>query len=69
MADLTPTILEATDTTIYNRATGRVRHVKRTTFMLGELGPFTVDIEREKFDEYTLRAEMDKVAATLRPFA
>lgn len=69
MSDLTPRILESSDTTVYDRDTGAVRVIRRTVYRLGELGPFTADLPVSDFTEFALRAEMERTATALRPFA
>jgi len=69
MPDLTPRIIESSDTTVYDRDTGAVRVIRRTVYRLGELGPFTADLAASEFTEYALRAEMERTAAALRAFA
>lgn len=67
MADLTPRVIGSTDTTTYESGTGKTRPITRTLFMLGELGPFTADIDRDQFTDSALRDAMDKKALALRP--
>lgn len=69
MQDLTPKILESSDTTGFDRGTGRVRSITRTTYMLGELGPFVAEIPSAEFTDSKLREAIDQKAAALRPFA
>lgn len=59
MGDLTPKVIEASDTTIYERGSGKNREVTRVRYMLGELGPFTAEFERGKFTESDLQIEID----------
>lgn len=68
-ADLTPRVIESIDTTIFTRQTGRVRRVTRVTYMLGDLGPFVVDVDFDTFSEFALREAMERKAAALRNFA
>lgn len=69
MSDLTPRILSSTDTTRFDRGTGKPRAYTETTYMLGELGPFVAEIPAAEFTDSRLRDEMDRKAAALRPFA
>jgi hypothetical protein len=67
MADTTPRVIEATDTTIYDRATNKTRQMRRTLFMVGSLGPFVVEIPVDEFTEYKLREAMDATARAYSP--
>ena len=66
--DLTPRLLESTDTEYYERDTGKLRRVTTVTYRLGEFGPFREEFERDAFTESELRRRMDAKAATLRSF-
>lgn len=63
--DLKPTIIESRDDTILDRQTGRVRHVVRTWFTYGELGPFKVDVDADQMSSYALDAAIE---AKIEPF-
>lgn len=59
MADLTPKVIEAADTTIYERGTGQSRQITRVTYMLGPLGPFVEEFERDRFSDTELQLRID----------
>jgi hypothetical protein len=67
MADLTPKVISSTDTIIYERGSEKSRAVTRTRYMLGELGPFTVDIDVDRFTDSTLRDAMLEKQRALQP--
>lgn len=46
--------------------TGRVVRMIRTDFMIGEDGPFSVELPIELFTERAVREEIEKIAAELR---
>ena len=66
--DLTPRVIESTDTEYYERDTGKLRRVTTVTYRLGELGPFREEFERDAFTEQELRQRMQRKADTLRSF-
>lgn len=45
---------------------GEVTKVYRVTFMVGDHGPFTVDLPPAEFTPTRVRAEQEKIAATVR---
>jgi len=47
-------------------ATGGVQKLFRVTFMVGENGPFTADFRAADFNPANVKAEVERVAATLR---
>lgn len=67
MADTTLRVIEATDTTVYDRATNKTRHVRRTAFMVGPLGPFVSEIPVDEFTDYKLREAMEATARAYAP--
>lgn len=69
MADLTPKISTATDTTAYDQATGKSRPITRVFYMLGALGPFKAEFDEGTMTDAALRKVMDEKAAALRLLA
>jgi len=45
---------------------GGAAKVYRVTFMVGEHGPFTVDLKQLDFTPTRVREEIEKIAATVR---
>lgn len=66
--DLTPRIVESSDTEYFERDTGKLRRVTTVTYRLGELGPFREEFDKETFNESELRQRMQRKADTLRSF-
>lgn len=66
--ELTPRVIDSTDSEFYERDTGRIRRVTIVTYRLGELGPFREEFDRDTFTESELRRRMQAKADTLKPF-
>ena len=59
MGDLPPKVISASDTTVYDRGSGKTREVTRVAFMLGELGPFVEEFGKDEFTDMELERRMD----------
>jgi len=66
--ELTPRVIESTDSDVWDPVTQKLRRITTVTYRLGDLGPFREEFDRETFSEAALRERMDKKRATLRPF-
>jgi hypothetical protein len=66
--DLTPRVIESTDSEYFERDTGRLKKTVIVTYRLGELGPFREEFDRETFSERELRERMQRKAEILKPF-
>lgn len=66
MVDLTPKVVEATDTTTYERGSGKTRKITRVVYMLGELGSFTAEFDQGTFTDAALDEVMRERARALQ---
>lgn len=69
MVDLTPKVVEATDTTTYERGSGKTRKITRVTYLLGALGPFVAEFDEGKFTDSALDDVMRERARALERHA
>lgn len=68
MADMKLVFLETRDATTVDRL-GNVQAVKRTSFLVGDQGPFVVQVPNAEFTAARVRQEAEKVANEIRGLA
>lgn len=61
---LQPTVIRVSESVELTRAGGS-RRIVRTEYMVGEHGPFIVDVPREDYSAAKVKAEMEKMASEL----
>lgn len=66
--DLTPRILTSTDVQRYTRHTGDVKWMTRVEYLLGEQGPFVLELPKDEFTDTRLREEFQKKTYALSSF-
>ena len=67
-ADLTPRVIDSTDSERFDPDTGKLIRFTLITYRLGDLGPFREEFKTSEFTERELRARMEAKAAILKPF-